>query len=88
MNRTTPLADRFWAKVDKTPGHGPWGDCWLWTAAAYQNGYGYIWEGHTGSRIGRRVYAHRVAFLLGNGIDPGDLNVCHSCDSGETWAHL
>lgn len=53
-------ADRFWAKVDKTLGHGKNGDCWLWRGAT--NGenstYGHIWF------RGRYRQARQVAWLL------------------------
>jgi len=29
---------------------------------------------------GRQVGAHRVSFEVFEGIDPGDLDVCHRCD--------
>ena len=77
MRRCRPLALRFWEKVDKTPGFGPWGDCWLWTAYVKPNGYGGISAG-PGSEM---LYAHRVAFELAYGRPPADgLNVCHRCD--------
>jgi transcriptional regulator with XRE-family HTH domain len=66
--------DRFWSKVDKTPGHGPWGDCWLWTASTFRRGYGAF-------KVGKKQKkAHRVALEL-SGVDvPDDLKVCHTCD--------
>ncbi|HXY37733.1 MAG TPA: HNH endonuclease signature motif containing protein [Planctomycetaceae bacterium] len=75
MRRLTKReAERFWAKVDKTPGHGPNGDCWLWTAS--QRGVGYGGFGLDGSLI----VAHRVAFRLSGGsLKPGQI-VMHSCD--------
>lgn len=60
----------FWDRVDSA---GP-DDCWLWNSAT-TGGYGRVWH------QGRMVYAHRVAYELANGIDPGDLSVCHTCDT-------
>lgn len=65
--RTTPLADRFWAKVDTS------GDCWLWTGAKDGHGYGYI-----GNPGGTRL-AHRVSWMLaGRSFDPA-LVLDHLC---------
>jgi HNH endonuclease len=64
---------RFWAKVDKTPGHGPNGDCWLWMAG-HRADYGAFSLG------GRMIRAHRLAFRLSGGkLKPG-LVVMHTCD--------
>ncbi len=43
---------RFWAKVDRT------GDCWLWTAAVMNNGYGRF------KQDGKTRAAHRVAYEM------------------------
>lgn len=61
---------RFWEKVDKT------GDCWLWTAALFQqNGYGQAWDGE------RPTTAHRVAYRITYGDPPPDKPfVLHRCD--------
>lgn len=51
------------------------GECWLWTGARYEHGYGKI------NQIGRENLAHRYAYRLFVGpIDDG-LHVCHSCDN-------
>ncbi len=74
--RTRPLADRFWAKVDR---RGP-DECWPWTAAVGTHGYGVV-----GVERGTMT-AHRVAFLLANGALPeapgahGGV-VMHRCDN-------
>ncbi len=68
---------RFWRKVDKTPGHGPNGDCWLWTKSS-RSGYGQFSFGGKGAN--RQLVANRVALFLQTGIDPGPLLACHSCD--------
>lgn len=70
---TVPLADRFWAKVNKSAPGG----CWEWTAAK-RKGHGTI---HIGM-LGRRSvvdYTHRVVFgLLGIEIPVG-MEVDHVC---------
>lgn len=70
----TPQAiERFWSKIDKTSGHGPQGDCWMWTGLP---SYGYGRIGYQGQEF----RAHRIAYLLQFGVDPAEKLVCHSCD--------
>ena len=70
--RTTPLAERFWAKVDRC---GP-DECWPWAAYIAPSGYGTIY------RSGRPVNAHRIAWELHNGREvPDGMFVCHACDN-------
>lgn len=74
--RVKPMAERFWSKVDRSPGHGPWGDCWLWTAYAKKGAYGRF---GVSKQVGV-VEAHRVAYELSHGpIPPGQL-VTHLCN--------
>lgn len=62
---------RFWSKIDRSGGPTA---CWAWTRATVR-GYGSV-------RIrGHVFYAHRVAFLLDVGVDPGALGMCHRCDN-------
>lgn len=65
-----PLADRFWAKVDKTE------TCWNWTAATAGGGYGTIRIAGLGSPMG---VAHRIAYELLIGPIPADLHLDHLC---------
>lgn len=58
--------ERFWEKVDKT------GDCWEWTAAKDQKGYG-VFDGNW--------KAHRFAWELAVGKIPHQKCVCHRCDN-------
>lgn len=70
-------AERFWSKVDKTPGQGPHGKCWLWTGGKTPYGYGIFLID------GVQVLTHRIAFTLGNGYPPPPDKpcVCHACDT-------
>ena len=55
----------FWSNVTKTE------ECWLWRGQT--NGrYG---------RIGRRTYAHRMAYEITYGAIPEGMFVMHSCDT-------
>jgi hypothetical protein len=69
------LAERFWAKVDKSP--HPLG-CWIWTACrSTVTKYGtFNWRG-------TNINAHRAAWLLTNGpIDGEGIDVLHTCANG------
>jgi hypothetical protein len=62
-------ADRFWARVEVTD------SCWYWTGHTNEWGYGAI------QIKGQRYMVHRLAFELAYGVAPGDLQVCHACDT-------
>jgi hypothetical protein len=64
---------RFWSKIDKSPGQGPKGDCWQWTAGT-ANRYGAVYVD------GRKCGAHRIAFLIANNKWSQYL-ICHECDN-------
>jgi len=72
------LEERFWTKVQK----GALDECWEWQASIDSRGYGNIGlprNDGTGRYITQR--AHRIAFLLANGLMNIDLVVRHSCDN-------
>lgn len=72
------FVERFWARVDTSPGHGPWGDCHVWTGGCNSKGYGAAQRG-PGERTG---LAHRVAWTLRHGKPPPDTpHVLHRCDN-------
>ena len=63
-----PLADRFWANVEKTDG------CWNWKAPLLWSGYGRIQD------KGRMILAHRASWIIHHGREPEKL-VLHKCDN-------
>lgn len=69
--------ERFWAKVDKSPGLGPRGDCWEWRGASVR-GYGNLGWSVDGKL--QTFLAHRVSYFLVTGKQPGDV-MCHECDN-------
>jgi hypothetical protein len=63
------LAERFWAKVDRS------GECWLWTGGRSRKGYGKV------TVAARTLIATHVALLLdGRPVPPG-LCALHRCDT-------
>ena len=61
---------RFYAKINK----GEPDDCWPWSAGR-NKGYGRF-------RLNKKLCnAHRIAYLLATGEQPGNLCVLHSCDN-------
>ena len=74
-----PIEERFWTKVNK---NGPTismsiGQCWLWTGATYNFGYGVL----SVSRLEGNVQAHRFSWQFHFGPIPGDQCVLHKCDN-------
>ncbi len=59
---------RFWRKVNKSDG------CWLWNTHKFRNGYGKF------MKCKAQYGAHRIAFMIQHGYDPGQILVCHTCD--------
>lgn len=59
------IAD-FWSRVDRS------GEHWLWVGPVNPDGYGKT-SGYSGG-------AHRVAWFLATGDDPGSKHVLHTCD--------
>lgn len=57
----------FWEKVQKN-------DCWIWTAAKNEKGYGIF------CIEGRTYKAHRLSYLLSVGAIPEGMCVLHKCD--------
>ena len=60
------LAERFWAKVNKTE------TCWLWTGST-SRGYGYF------SIHPRMIQAYRVSYEMEYGPIPDGVHVDHVC---------
>lgn len=72
-----PIRERFWNKVDKTPGQGPNGTCWLWLGGTTDRGYGFFSARYPSIKIG----AHKFAYLITRGVIPHKIIVCHECDT-------
>lgn len=65
------LQDRFWEKVEKTPG-----GCWVWQGAKRGKGYGDIYVGD-----GRRMATHQLSYQWAHGTIPDGMFVLHRCDN-------
>jgi hypothetical protein len=73
--RLKPLAERFWALVDR---RGP-DECWPFLGHRNEKGRGRI---SLGRRSDGYTYAYRVAWSLANGREvPKGLGILHSCDN-------
>lgn len=72
MMHRTPIAERFWPRVNKTD------SCWLWTGSKNNKGYGVIGRG---GNNGGMMYVHRLSFSIANpGANMAGMAVMHKCD--------
>jgi hypothetical protein len=71
MGGMKTLEERFWGKVDKRSPD----ECWEWTGARNNAGYGNMRVGHS------YVNAHRVSYKINIGDIPIRHVVCHKCDN-------
>lgn len=67
--RKEPVKDRLVKHIDYVD------DCWLWTAAKNNSGYGMIRHGT------KMITAHRASYESFVGPIPEGKNVCHTCDN-------
>lgn len=68
--------ERFWSKVVKGPNLG---DCWFWTGAISDDGYGRFSMNSDGRT--RAIAAHRFAYHLATGTPLAELpSLMHECD--------
>ena len=75
---SVPREIRFWPKVNKDgPIHPKLKTrCWVWTAGVSRFGYGELAIGG-----GKKIRAHRFAWVLSHGPVPNGLFVLHRCDN-------
>lgn len=74
-HRSTPLAKRFWSKVDRRGDE----ECWPWLAGLFsRTGYGAFWVGP------QNIGAHRMAYELLVGAIPAGLELDHLCHNRDS----
>ena len=80
---TPAQVERFWASVDT----GDADDCWEWQRVVGKQRYNKYGRFDTplprknGKQRSNEWRAHRVAYYLASGMDPGDKIVCHLCNN-------
>ena len=67
--------DRFWDHVMESDS-----GCWMWLSSTNRKGYGefYLNRMRKGERLRLKFYAHRVAYWLTKGEQPGE-HLDHTC---------
>jgi hypothetical protein len=69
------MEQRFWSHVDAS------GDCWLWTASVWREGYGRLATPSVNGCKGTIITAHRYSAMLHFGMFDTRLHVLHRCDT-------
>jgi hypothetical protein len=68
--------DRFWEKIVKGPRPQ---DCWIWTGAVADDGYGRFWVTRDGEQRALRPQRFAYEDLTGETLHPG-IALMHVCD--------
>lgn len=66
------LESRFEAKIERIP----FMECWVWTGATHERGYGIIGVGARSQGVER---AHRISYKLYKGAIPSGKMILHKC---------
>lgn len=74
IDLTPDEINRFWKRIEQ----GDPTECWLWTGAVNNNGYGRFEVSRSGAR--KRIFAHRLAHFLRFGKPLTGMVLMHSCD--------
>jgi len=70
--------ERFWAKVVRGPGER---DCWIWTGAIADDGYGRFWIRRVGGERIVRPNRYAVAAVFSRVLGAGDVAEHEVCDN-------
>lgn len=75
-------AERFWKRVDKSPGQGPKGDCWLWTGGLMERVSSKTPGYPKGFAVRGKHYrpSHIALALDGKPRPSPEMNALHQCD--------
>jgi hypothetical protein len=76
MRQRRGETDRFWEKVVKGPRPS---DCWIWTGAVADDGYGRFWVMRDGGQRALRPQRYAYEHLTGESLHPG-IVLMHVCD--------
>lgn len=85
-------AERFWSYVVKGPAEN---DCWIWTGAIADDGYGRFWTSTPDGQKVIRPHRYAVEQVTGENLTPStitrhacDLPICVHADLNEMATHL
>lgn len=78
---TESIRAQFWQLVDKSPGQGPEGTCWLWAGTKRTDGYGDL-KVQVSRYRQKALSAHRLSVEISENRELSSLeHVCHKCDT-------